>query len=184
LQSKRERLKLKVDQVFAGKRLLATVQKQSIQSLLDQEPSSAELNNLYVFCQSSDYPFEERQKRRDVAGILTYFNNLYSLEEERKSSVSTSVLLMAFVALAGDKLKPIYLEDALAKYNEVQKNDEQNLIDLWGMLEELEDDGWLSENETLVLKQPDIIKGWLAQNPRLAATRCLAKLRKSELGRA
>jgi hypothetical protein len=121
LQSKREKLKVKVDEVFAGKRLLATVQKQSVQSLLGQEPSSAELNNLYVFCQSSDYPFDERQKRRDIASILTYFNNLYTFEEEKASGASTSVLLLAFVALASDKLKPIYLENALAKFNEVQR---------------------------------------------------------------
>ena len=170
LQSKREKLKIKVDEVFAGKRLLATLQKQSVQSLLAREPSSAELNNLYVFCQSSDYPFDERQKRRDLASLLTYFNNLYNFEDEKKNTASTSVLLLALVALAGDKLKPIYLEDALAKYNEVQKNEEQHLIDLWGMLEELEDDSWLSENETLVLKQSEIVKGWLSQNSRLAAT--------------
>jgi hypothetical protein len=45
------------------------------------------------------------------------------------------------------------------------------LIDVWGMLEELEDDGWLTENEMLVLRQSDIIKGWLTQNPRVAVVR-------------
>jgi hypothetical protein len=170
LQTKREVLKRKVDEVFAGQRLRSTVQTQSVQTLLGQEPSSTELNNLYVFCQSSDYPFDERQRRKDIASIFAHFNNLYNLEDERSSQASTSVILLALVALAEDKLKAIYLEDALAKYNEVQKNAEQNLIDLWGMLEELQDDDWLLENETLVLKHRDIVKGWLAQNNRLAAT--------------
>jgi tetratricopeptide (TPR) repeat protein len=170
LQTKREVLKRKVDEVFAGQRLRSTVQTQSVQTLLGQEPSSTELNNLYVFCQSGDYPFDERQRRKDIASIFAHFNNLYNLEDERSSQASTSVILLALVALAEDKLKAIYLEDALNKYNEVQKNVEQNLIDLWGMLEELQDDDWLSENETLVLKHPEIVKGWLTQNSRLAAT--------------
>ncbi len=166
IQQKRAHLETKIDLIFAGKRLALSLAKQSVQSLLDADPSPKDLNDLFVFCSSKDYPHTQSQQRRDLDKLMTYLVDLF--DEDLIADVSSNLVILALVALSGGKLKSLYVENAIDKFAELY-TDEDKALEHWNMVEFLIDDGWLSESDTLQLKHSEIIVEWLNKHPRISS---------------
>lgn len=166
INEKRQTLQEHIDRVFGSKRYLSIIKKQPLQSLLDKGVSSKQLNDLYIFCSSEDYPYDKRQQKSDLDKLIKYFNDQY--EDDLIADVSSNLAILALVALSGDKLKSLYVDYALERFSELYTT-HSNPFEQLGMLELLIEDGWLIERETLHSKYRQIIDGWLEKHPRIAA---------------
>ncbi len=166
INEKRQILQEQIDKVFGSKRFISIIKKQPLQSLLDKGVKAKELNDLYIFCSSDDYPYDKRQQNSDLEKLAQYFNDQY--DDDLIADISSNLAILALVALSGTKLKSLYVDHALERFSELYTT-QSNPFEQWGMLELLVEDDWLIERDTLHLKHRQIIDGWLAKHPRIAA---------------